>query len=260
VRGQVERLIAFALALAAGCASAPPPPVRLAVHVDTLAPDKLATYEAARVRYAAALCARGLDDGRGLFLKVGDRTYYSVAPFVGYRQLDRMGAKTARVDGRMGPAAKQYWHDSDQSLIFPHGNEIWRERPALGYLPTGRGLGDAQTVVIEDIDPQQDYEAAWRPIAEALAMVKYPIERRTFFSAYGTGRYLSFWLAPSRASLAAAPTLEQAVVAAVGTVRAAALLGEWRSLVLRTQTLDVSVDPAMTSPCAPTRAGSAARP
>jgi len=81
VRRQDHRIALVAL-LAAGCATAPP--VRLAVHVDTLAPDKLAGYEAARVRYAAGLKARGLDDRRGLFLKVGEHTYYSVAPFAGY--------------------------------------------------------------------------------------------------------------------------------------------------------------------------------
>jgi hypothetical protein len=260
VRRQVERLIFVAAVAALACGCAPvPPSVRLAVHVDTLAPDKMTQYEAARLRYAAELCARGLDDRRGLFLKVGDRTYYSVVTFLGWRELEQINADTKRVDEQMGWAAKRYYQDSDDSLIFPHGNEIWRERPSLSYAPTGRPLGEALSVVIEDVDPQKDYEAAWKPIAAALASARYPIERRTFFSAYGSGRYLSFWLASSRALLQTAPTLEQALVTALGEERATALLREWRGMVLRAQTLDVAVSPEMTSPCA-SRAASATRP
>jgi len=102
-------------------------------------------------------------------------------------------------------------------------------------------------VVIEDVKPTADYEAAWKPIATALAQAKYPLERRTYFSSYGTGRTLSFWMAPSAAVLKAAPTVEQAVASVVGAERAKALVEAWRACLVATQTLDVEPKLEMSS-------------
>jgi hypothetical protein len=248
VRSQVRRLIlvAWASAALAGCAAAPTV-TRFAVHVDTLDPAKLGQFEAARVRWVAALRARGLSDRRGLYLKIGDHTYYSVVPFGRWGELDRLGQERQRTNDKMGAAAAAYDRESDDSLVFPHASEIWRELAGLAYLPTGRPLEQALELVIEDVKPMHDYEAAWRPIAAALATVNYPVERRTFFSSYGSGRHLSFWLAPSRAVLDAAPTLQQALVTAVGEAQAALLLQGWQACVLRTQTFVVDVHPEMTA-------------
>ena len=131
--------------------------------------------------------------------------------------------------------------------MFPHASEIWREEPALSYLPTGRPLADALEVVIEDVKPTADYEAAWKPIAAALAQARYPVERRAYFSSYGSGRVLSFWLAPSAAVRKAAPTLAQALAGVVGEERARALLAAWHDCVLASQTLAVEPRPEMTS-------------
>ena len=97
----------------------------------------------------------------------------------------------------MGAAAVEYSRLCDESLVFPHTSEIWNEEPALSYLPTGRRLTDAVQVVIEDVKPTMDFEAAWKPFAMALASVKYPIERRTFFCGYGSGRYRPFCFRPA---------------------------------------------------------------
>jgi hypothetical protein len=230
---------------AAGCATAPPP-ARLAVHVDTLDPQKLQQYEA-RVRFVTQLRVAHQTDRRGLFLKIGNNTYYSVVSFGVWRELDAVGAARRKTTAQMGASATEYSRLCDESLVFPHTSEIWSAEPALSYLPTGRRLTDAVQVVIEDVKPTADYEAAWKAIAAALAQAKYPLERRTYFSSYGSGRVLSFWLAPSVAVLKAAPTIEQAVVGVVGADRAKALLEAWRACVLATQTLDVEPKPEMSS-------------
>jgi hypothetical protein len=247
VRSQAGRLILAAFALAAGCATALPPPTRLYVHVDTLHPDKIDQFEQARVRFVQLLRERRTSDRRGLYLKIGGGTYYSVVSFGAFADLDRLRAERVRAVQPIKNAVDEYDRLSDESLVFPHASEIWSAEPALSYLPTGMRLEDALELVIEDIKPTADYEAAWKPIAAALLQAKFPVERRSYFSAYGSGRTLSFWLAPSRAVLKAAPTLQQALVAAVGETRAEELLRAWRDCVLHQQTLDVEARPDMTS-------------
>lgn len=247
MRSQAARLILVAAVAATGCAATTTPPVRVAAHLDTIAPDKLAQYEAARVRWVAELRAAHRSDRRGLYLKIGANTYWSLVSFGEYRELDGLRAHRQKVDAQMGAAAAEYTRLCDESLVFPHASEIWSAEPSLSYLPTGMRLEDARALVIEDVKPTADYEAAWKPIAAALAQAKYPIERRTYFSAYGSGRTLSFWMAPSRAVLQAAPTIEQALVAAVGQARAVELLEAWRACVTRQQTLDVEAKPEMAS-------------
>jgi hypothetical protein len=238
VRRQARRLIAVAaVAVVAGCAA--PATTRLAVHVDTLAPDKIAQYEDARVRFVARLRARGLSDHRGLYLKIGSHTYYSVFTFARWCELDDVRQQRAATTKKLGADAVEYDRLCDASLVFPHTSEIWTEEPALSYVPTGRRLTDAFEVVIEDVAPTADYEAAWQPIAAALLQAKFPVERRAYFSAYGSGRVVSFWLAPSAAIARAAPTIEQALTGVVGEARARELLQAWHACVLASQTYAV---------------------
>ncbi len=245
MRRQARRLILVAaVAAAAGCATVPPA-VRLAVHVDTVAPDKLEQYETARVRFVERLRARGLSDRRGLYVKIGAHTYYSMFTFARWCELDDVRKTRVATAKKMGADAVEYDKLCDESLVFPHTSEIWTEQPALSYVPTGRRLTDAVQVVIEDVKPTADYEAAWKPIAVALAQANYPVERRAYFSAYGSGRVLAFWLAPSLAVMKAAPTLQQALGDVVGAARAAELMAAWRACVQATQTLEVTPRPDM---------------
>ena len=248
MRGQGGRIAVLAL-LAAGCATAPPP-VRLAVHVDRLAAAEVPRFEAARLRFVDELGRHGLSDHTGLYLKIGDSTYYSVVTFGRWRDLDRLAAARRRTLARVNPAALHaYWHDSDASLVFPHASEIWTEEPELSYTPTGRRLGDAVELVLEDVAPtaEEAYAAVWKEIVRALAQAHYPVERRTYFSSPGSGRTLSFWLAPSPAVMRAAPTLEQALAGVLGVARAAALLQRWRACVLAAQSFPVAAQPKMSS-------------
>ena len=233
--------------VAAGCASTQPSPTRLAVHVDTLDPQKIQQYETARVRWVTQLRTSHKSDRRGLYIKIGSNTYWSLVSFRGWRELDTIGAQRRKTTDQMGGAATEYGRLCDDSLVFPHTSEIWSEEVALSYVPTGRRLTDAVQVVIEDVKPTADYEAAWKPIAAALAQAKYPVERRTFFSSYGSGRMLSFWLAPSAAVVKTAPTLLQALSGVVGEAQARALLEAWRACVLSSQTLEVEPKPEMSS-------------
>jgi hypothetical protein len=181
-------------------------------------------------------------------LKIGAHTYYSVVSFGRYQELDRLRADRVRALSKIARAATdEYDRLSDESLVFPHASEIWSEEPGLSYVPTGMRLGDAAQVVIEDVKPTADYEAAWKPVAEALGKARYPVERRTYFSNYGSGRTLSFWLAPSVAVMKAAPTLLQALTGVVGADKAAALLEAWRACVLSSQELEVEARPEMSA-------------
>jgi len=232
---------------AAGCVTTQPPPNRLLVHVDTLDPEKLAQFEQARVQFVSVLRARHKSDRRGLYIKVGTNTYWSVTSFARWRELEQIGDERAKVTRALARESEAYDKLCDETLVFPHASELWREEPALSYVPTGRRLTDAVQLVIEDVKPTADYEAAWKPIAAALAQAKFPVERRTFFSSYGSGRTLSFWLASSPAVLKAAPTLQQVLTSVVGEERAQALLAAWRACVLSSQTLEVEAKPEMSS-------------
>jgi hypothetical protein len=218
------------------------------VHVDTLSPDKLQSFENARVRWVALLREKRRNDRRGLYVKIGTNTYYSIVSFARWRDLEAIGDERAATLKALPAAGKEYDDRSDEALVFPHTSEIWRELPELAYLPTGRRLTDAVQLVIEDVQPTADYEAAWKPIAAALAQAKYPVERRAYFASYGSGRMVSFWMAASPAVLRAAPTIEQALTSAVGEARAKELLAAWRACVLATQTFDVEPKPEMTVP------------
>jgi hypothetical protein len=248
VRRQAARLIFVAAALAAGCATTQPPPARMLVHVDTLAPDKLQQFETARVRWVALLREKRKNDRRGLYVKIGANTYYSMVSFARWREIDALGAERAATTKALAAAAKEYDDQCDAALVFPHTSEIWRELPELAYLPTGRRLSDAVKLVIEDVKPTADYEAAWKPIAAALAQARYPVERRAYFANYGSGRMMSFWMASSPALLRAAPTIEQAITSVVGEARGKELMAAWRACVLATQTFDVEPKPEMTLP------------
>lgn len=208
----------------------------------------MSQFESARLSFAGLLRARGLSDRRGLYLKVGAHTYYSVVSFGRYQELDRLRADRVRALGKIARATTdEYDRLSDESLVFPHASEIWTEEPGLSYLPTGMRLTEAVQVVIEDVKPTADYEAAWKPVAEALGKAKYPVERRTYFSNFGSGRTLSFWLAPSVAVMKAAPTLLQALTGVVGAEKAAALLEAWRACVQSSQELEVEARPEMSA-------------
>ncbi|MGZ3441823.1 MAG: hypothetical protein ACXVDD_20020 [Polyangia bacterium] len=248
MRSQARRLILVAalVAATAGCATTTAAPsTRLLMHVDTIDPPKLQQFEEARVRWVALLRTQHRSDRRGLYLKIGANTYYSLVSFARWRELETIGGERQKTVDALAKEAAEYERLCHEGLVFPHASEIWSEAPELSYVPTGRRLTDAVQVVIEDVRPTAEYEAAWKPIAMALLRAKYPVERRTFHSSYGSGRMLAFWLASSVAVLKAAPTLQQALTSVVGDEKAKALLDAWRACIVGSQTLDVEPKPEM---------------
>ena len=175
--------------------SAPPSgPNRLVVHVDNVRPDKVAQFEAARERFVGDLRARGVDDRRGHYFKVGATRFYSVIPFRTFTELDALGSSRSAAQEKMKGVIEEYDRLADEGLVFPHHNELWTERADLSWTPTGKPLEAAVELVVEDLDPTCDYAEAWKATAARLAEAKYPLERRAFSSAYGSGKLLVFWL------------------------------------------------------------------
>jgi hypothetical protein len=224
-----------------------PSVARYAVHIDTLDPAKVAQFEQARVEFVKELGRRGTSDHRGLYLRIGNDTYWSVVRFSSWADLDALGVRRKEAQQQLKGVVEEYDRLSDESLVFPHKNEIWTERLDFSYLPTGRDLREAVRVEIADLEPTADYAAAWAPIAAALEKMRYPVERRAFVSSFGSGRLLSFTLARG-SELTEVPPLDRALAATLGEAEAQKLLGELAACVERTETRDVLARQDMASP------------
>jgi hypothetical protein len=259
VRGQAARLARGAFAVAAlalvGCATtqAPTGPARLSVHIDTLDPALFQHFVDARLKWLAYLRPRGASDLRGTYLQVGDHTLYSVYYFHRWEDLARHGREAERRLRQIPDSVGKEYDSADSALIFPHTSELWTERKELEFgspSPTALINAEAAELVIESVKPTMadQYWDTWPAIKTALEQVKYPLMRVTYLANYGSGRMMSFWLAPSEAVLKAAPPLAQAVAVAVGEGRASELLKKWRECVIATETHPVTVRHDMASP------------
>lgn len=226
----------------------------MAVHQDTLEPSLVQTFVDARLKWVAHLKSVGASDLRGAYLQIGDHTFWSLYRFATWKDL---GRRAELIETRGKNIAKQqgddYDRDSDRSLVFPHKSEIWIEEPDLEFgAPSPDALVDSAVaeLVIENVQPTKDkqYWDTWPIVAKALAQVKYPLQRVTYHSFYGTGQIYSFWIAPSEAVLKSTPPLAQALAQALGAQRAGELLQQWRECVLATETKPVIVRHDMFSP------------
>jgi hypothetical protein len=257
-RGLIARALVVAALALGGCAtvhaSAPEKPRRLAVHIDTIDPGSLQRFVDARLKYVGYLREHGASDLRGTYLQIGEHTFYLVYYFQGWGDLTRHGEEQARRLKNVDEKVEQEYHrDCDESLVFPHLNELWSERKELELgAPSPTALIDAEVgeLVIESVKPtmEDQYSDTWPIIKAALEQAKYPLARVTYWANYGSGRMMSFWLAPSQAVLKAAPPLAQALAVAVGEERAAELLQKWRECVVATETHPVTVRHDMASP------------
>jgi hypothetical protein len=257
VRRQAGRLAPLALVIATfGCATTARPagPPRMAVHQDTLDPALVTTFVDARIKWVQQLRAVGDSDLRGTYVQIGDHTFWSMYRFADWPDLSKHRAEAER---RLKDVSQKdsddYDRDSDRSLVFPHKSEIWVEKPELEYgAPKPDALIDANVaeLVVENVRPtmSKQYWDAWPPIAKALESVKYPLQRVTYHSFYGTGQIYSFWIAPSETILKSAPPIGQALAVAVGAMKAGEMLQKWRDCVLATETHPVTVRHDMASP------------
>lgn len=225
-----------ALILSAACGAAPrapaAPPAYRAVHIDTLAPDKVARFVAARRAWVDELRRAHATDGRGVFVQVGDHTMYTIRAFGDFADFDRRGAAIERSLAAVPKAAADaYDLGADSSLVYPHTSEIWQVDPDLSYVPaTGaltEGTATAGQLVLDDVRPDPaTRDQYWDAIGEenrALAEARYPLTRLAFRTTFGAGHVITLWLAPSQAAFDAAPPVEAVVAGVRGAARAAAL-------------------------------------
>jgi hypothetical protein len=213
----------LAIVLVARTASAEPP--RRKVHIDHVDPAKVGQFEQARKDWVAWTRDHHVGDPwGGTFLQVGGATFYTVRPFTDWAELD--SKSTAKLD----PKAQAAYNDrSDDALVPPHHSEIWVREPALDLPGEVAGYG---AITFDEVALDDTYEKAWTEIRTELAAAKYPVVRVAFFSAFGSGRHIALWLAPTKAAFTAAPTIDQVLAKRLGKDKAAALLARWRGAVI----------------------------
>lgn len=233
------------LALPAACAGSPPAargiagarpsaaaPYR-AVHIDTVAPDKVAQFEEARHTWIAELQRAHASDGRGLFVQVGANRFYTLRSFDRFGEFDTRGDAIERSLAAVPKeAGERYDRLADDALVYPHTSEIWKVDPDLGYAPATGALTEADAacgrMILEDVRPdpttRDRYWDASAAISAALREAGYPLTRLSFRTVYGAGHVMTLWLARSQEELLAAPAVHAAVARVLGEERATELL------------------------------------
>jgi hypothetical protein len=167
----------------------------------------MADFESARRELLAAFAAKRVSEGTTFVLLTDEPAYLSLRPFDHYADLDGAGAAQKVVDDAIGEATLARLDGiTHATLVPPHKNEMWSLQSALTYRPPGGPtLATAKVgrLVENEVMPEEDDaygEAITREI-HALAEAHYPVTRVVFVSAYGSGRYVTLWLASSREDL-----------------------------------------------------------
>jgi hypothetical protein len=219
----------------------------VAVHVDHLQGGALRSFSEARRAWLDVLARHATTDGRGLFLQTGDSGFLSLRPFTSLADLDRQASLGKGALAAVDPLDLQkYDARSDALLAPPHRSEIWRYDEALSY-----GAADPTVALtaaawgkmtVEEIDPTpagEAYDAAWKEIRAALEAESYPLVRVSYWSQYGSGDLVSFWLAKSQRQFLETPSIEAAVTLALGGDAAEALFARQKKTVLASDSIDV---------------------
>ena len=180
---------------------------RFRVHVDHVAPTRTSQFELARRKLLAEYRFHGVTEGPTFVLETEEPAYLSLRPFDRYSDLDRIVLQQAALDEAIGADMLAKLDErTHATLVPPHANEIWSYRGAMSYAPTGLAVLASASVgrlVEHQVMPADDDEYAKAVEEETLALRKsgHPVSRLLFFSAYGSGRYETLWLADERASL-----------------------------------------------------------
>jgi hypothetical protein len=226
------------------------PPAYRAVHIDTLAPDKVERFVAARRAWVAELARDHANDGRGVFVQVGDHTMYTIRAFATFADFDTRGEAIERSMANVPEAASDaYDAGADSSLVFPHTSEVWQVDPALSYAPASGAVTEATAavgrIVLDDVRPDPTSgDRYWGAVGDedaALAEAHYPLTRLGFRTTFGAGHVITLWLAPSQAVLDGAPSVEQAVASVRGAERAAAIEAQLAGAIEHRTTEPVTV-------------------
>jgi hypothetical protein len=226
-------VLAAALTMVTGRHAAGEP--RRRVHVDHVDPAKVPQYVQARRAWLSWIVEhKAVDPWGGLFLQVGKSSFLALRPFTRYADLDPAPAPVP-IDRQV---QARYNEGTDATLVPPHRNEIWLRQPDLEYQPARpvSEAGGVGRIVFEQArmpgNGPDEYLEAWKAVRAELTAAKYPVARIAFLSHFGTGRYVSLWVAPSAEAFARAPSIEEALARRLGPRASAALLARWRAAVL----------------------------
>jgi hypothetical protein len=155
----------------------------------------------------AAFTSKGVSEGTTFVLETDEPTYLSLRPFERYADLDDQGAKQKLAYDAVGEATVARLDGvTHGTLVPPHKNEMWSLQSALTYTPPGGAtLATAKVgrMVQSEVMPDKDdaYGEAVTREVHALAEAQYPVTRAVYVSAYGSGRYVTLWLAMSQEDL-----------------------------------------------------------
>jgi hypothetical protein len=191
------------------------PQKRRLVHVDHVDPAKAALFEDARRQLLAAYAAKGLHEGTTVLIETKDDDgrpeFLSLRPFGAYAEIDKLNDAAAARASALGKDLDRLDAMTHATLVPPHANEIWLLHADLSYAPTGPAPAPSEVdataarLTFEEVAPTaaDEYEAAVKGVTLALARAKVPVTRLAFTSSYGTGEYVTVWLARSASDLEA---------------------------------------------------------
>lgn len=224
------------------------------VHFDPVRPDKVAQFEGARREFLGVLAEHRTHDARGTFLQSGSSLFLTVRGFDAYADLDARGPARARaLQGVPQEAIQRYDDQSDSALAPPHHTEVWVHLANLDYRAPGPALSPFTAPVsrmlsyaLEPGLSESRCDEAWPRVQGALMAARYPLSRVTFYSSIGSGNVIAFWVAPSRAVLESAPSVQDAVAEILGREKAAEWLACMDANVIRTESSDVVPRPDLT--------------
>ena len=220
------------------------PMKRRLVHVDHVDPLKATQFEEARRELLAAYAARSLNEGPTTVIETKDDEgrpeFLSVRPFGAYAEIDKLNDAAAARALALGKELDRLDAMTHATLVPPHANEIWLLHEDLSYAPAGaprEGEATAARIVEEVVAPAAtgEYEKAVKGIVEMLGRVKSPVARLGFTSSYGTGEYVTLWLARSPAELEALGAGE--VASAIERARGLAVKSATRVAFVRRELL-----------------------
>jgi len=245
--GLTPALLAFATAcvpvgLNAGHpgASGGGPAKRRLVHVDHVDPLKATQFEEARRQLLADYAARSLNEGATTVIETKDDDgrpeFLSLRPFGAYAEIDRLNDAAAARAVALGKELDRLDAMTHATLVPPHTNEIWLLHEDLSYAPAAaprEGDATAARIVEETVAPTGtgEYEKAVKGVVEALGRTRSPLARLGFTSSYGTGEYVTLWLARSPAEIEALGAGE--VAGAIERARAVAVKSATRVAFVR---------------------------
>lgn len=228
------------------------------VHVDSVRRDKAAIFEAARLRWLKTLRHDTylLPDGRPLFWharKGKVQTYFTFYPFARFADLDARRESISKTQESVGQEKVTDYDSGDVALVSPHYTQIWTRSPGYDFVPPDKSDLSELTAMfgrLEVLQEDQQTDRAtplWKEINEALALQKYPLVCRSFFTTYGTGQIVRIWLAPSREIYENAPTMQDAAARQLGKKKATTIFGELNKVLEVRQTFEIERRPDLSN-------------